>query len=99
MNGSPTPPVNPLSAGNTPRRRSPFYPALIVLGCTFLLTGGSLIGFLSTCGNFPNSGPQQPANSIFSWAMLISFSFFALSLLWLFVLVVWAIFRRPEGDQ
>jgi hypothetical protein len=89
----PTPP-----APSQPRRRSPFFPALITLGCAALLTGGSLFGFISTCGNFPNTSPKQPINTIFLWAFLGAGALFSASAIWVVVLVVWSFFTTGKED-
>src|SRR5260370_17350539 len=85
-----SPPTQP--APSQPRRRSPFFPALITLGCAVLLTGGSFFGLVSTCGNWPNSSSQQPANTIFAWAFFGAAALFLAALLWVVVLFVCTFF-------
>jgi hypothetical protein len=87
----------PPAPGQSPRR-SPFFPALIALACAVLLTGGSLFGFLSTCGNFPNTSPQQPINTIFFWASFASIALFFASVVWIVGLSLRRFFTAGKED-
>ena len=68
-------------------------PAVITLGCAFLLTGGSIVGFLATC---KWEGQQDPNNAVFGWLVLIGAGSFVLALLWLVIAGIVAFFRRPN---
>lgn len=81
-----------------PRRGSgsPVIPALITLGCAFLLTGGSIVGFLATCHW---EGRPDPANAVFAWLVLIGAAGFVGALLWVVVAAIVAFFRAGRTDQ
>ena len=77
-------------------RGSTIIPALVTLGCAFLLTGGSVVGFLATC---KWEGQQDPNNAMFGWLAAISAATFVFALLWVLIAAIVAFFRagRPGG--
>lgn len=81
-----------------PRKGTSFKPVLITVACTFLLLLGSTFGFLSTCGNWPNSGPQ-PGNRFFGTCVVFFAVLFFASLAWLglsFLIWLFAPSKEPE---
>ena len=71
-------------------------PALITLGCAFLLTGGSIVGFLATCHW---EGQQDPNNAMFGWLVLIGAGAFVLALLWAVIAAIVAFVRARRMSK
>jgi amino acid transporter len=85
-----------LIARSRERGSSTVVPAAVSLGCAFLLTGGSVVGYLATCHW---EGRQDPANEMFAWLVLIGAGAFVLALLWLVVSAIVAFFRSRRTDE
>jgi preprotein translocase subunit SecG len=78
-----------------PRRpRNSIIPALITVGCAFVLLGGSAFGALSTCSYSGNNRWF----GFFAGATMFLVVAFVLALVWLLVAVIVAFFRRSKED-
>lgn len=78
------------------RERTTIVPALISLLCAFLLTGGSVVGFLATCHW---EGQQDPANTMFGWLVLTGAGASVLALLWVIAAAIVSAFRKDRPEE
>jgi hypothetical protein len=84
-------PPFPLIPEDSPQRRSALLPALVTTACLFLLLGGSIFGFLSTC----KIEGRDPWNDFFSGTSVLLAVLFVAALVWS---VITAIVRGKENS-